>query len=322
MVVLWLGGCSGRAEAAPPLELADVYRATYQDTLIDVARRFDLGYVELVAANPGVDPWLPGEGRRIVLPTRHLAPAAAHRGIVINTADQRLYYYPSAGAAEPLSYPIGIGRQGWETPKGPTMVVAKREHPAWYPPASIREEKPELPMMIPPGPDNPLGDFALYLGLPGYLLHGTNKPYGVGRRVSHGCFRLYPEDISRLFPEVAIGTPVLVVDQPVKLGWFEGELYLEVHPQGSQIDEVEATGSFTPRPLPDLDEVLRRAAGSEQDRLDWSSIAEVAAQRRGIPTRISVPKLDTELQSRQQLPTRDAMPNRQLLAIQPVHPHG
>ena len=283
-----LTGCANPAKAAPPAELADIYLTTYQDTLLDVARRYDLGYVELVAANPGVDPWLPGADRRIVLPTRHLLPDAPHRGIVVNLADLRLYYYGSGKVSDPVSFPIGTGRQGWETPTGSTRVVAKRPHPAWYPPASIRQAEPDLPAVVPAGPDNPLGDYALYLGWPGYLIHGTNKPFSVGRRVSHGCFHLYPEDISRVFAMIDLGTPVTVVDQIYKLGWIDGALYLEVHLEGAQVDQIEVTDRFTPHPVAGLEAAVRDAAGSEQDRVDWALVRSVGEQRRGIPTRILV----------------------------------
>jgi L,D-transpeptidase ErfK/SrfK len=261
------------------------YTIEDKDTLLDVARRYDLGYVELVAANPGVDPWIPKPGTRIVLPTAHLLPDAPREGIVINLPEMRLYYFPpEAGGV--VSFPIGIGVEGWETPLGTTSVVSKREHPTWIPPESIRRERPDLPAFIPPGPDNPLGDFALDLGWPRYLVHGTNKPYGVGRRTSHGCIRLYPEDIKRLFGWVVVGTPVTVVSQQAKLGWVNGDLYLEVHPSQAEADDIELRGRFTPRPIPDLRERIRMAAGSKAGQVSWVLVDRTARERRGIPVRI------------------------------------
>lgn len=254
------------------------------ETLVDLARRYDLGFVELVAANPGVDPWIPPVGADLVLPTAHLLPDAPRRGLVINLAELRLYYFDPAGPV--ATFPIGIGSEGWETPVGQTRIVRKRAKPTWTPPASIRAERPHLPAYIPPGPNNPLGDFALDLGWPGYLIHGTNKPDGVGRRVSHGCIRLYPEDISWLFAHVPEGTPVTVVDQPVKVGWSGGALYLEVHPTQRQADEIETHGTFTAEPATDLEWRVQRAAGAEAGHLDRPLLLRAAAERRGIPVRI------------------------------------
>jgi len=262
------------------------YLTDANDTFIDIARRFDVGYVELRAANPDVDPWLPGDGRVITIPTIHLVPDAPHDGIVINLGELRLYYFTEKSASA-SSYPIGIGQEGHDTPRGTTRVVDKVIKPTWFPPPSIHQEKPELPAAIPPGPDNPLGDYALYLGWPGYLLHGTNKPAGVGRRVSHGCIRLYPEDIASLFQHVAVGTPVTVVNQPIKLGWVGNDLLLEVHPSPAQVDEIEASGTFTPEAIDGLDRLVRTAAGPKVDRVDWDRVLEIAKERSGMPERIT-----------------------------------
>lgn len=261
------------------------------DTLVDLARRFGLGFVELVAANQGVDPWLPGEGIRLELPTRHLLPSAPREGMVVNLAEQRLYFFPPAPAGV-QTFPVSSGGRGCETPVGATRIARKRSDPSWTPPQSIRRERPELPAVVPPGPDNPLGKFALDLGWPGYVIHGTNKPFGIGRRVSHGCIRMYPEDIAWLFSNVAVGTPVRIVDQSVKLGWHAGDLYLEVHPSQWQVDELEATGRLASRAAPPLSGWIRATAGADAQRLDWTLINLVAAERRGLPTRITRPRPD------------------------------
>jgi L,D-transpeptidase ErfK/SrfK len=232
------------ASVAPPLQLLGiptVYVTREQDTLLDIARANDVGYVEMRAANPDVDPWLPGKGRELAVPTQHVVPDAQLKGIVINLAELRLYYFPENG--EPRSFPIGIGGEGKETPVGHTRIAAKRLHPVWIPTASEHAENPDLPKSVPPGPDNPMGDFALYLGWNGYAVHGTNKPYSIGRRDSHGCIRLYPEDIAWLYQKVAIGTPVTVVDQQAKVGWSGSELYLEVHPSQADADALEEEGA-------------------------------------------------------------------------------
>ena len=182
-----------------------------EDTFSDIARRFNLGYEELVRANPGIDPWLPGEGREIVLPTQYVLPNAPHEGLVINLAQLRVFYFPKVAEGEPvtvITHPIGIGKVGWSTPEGSTKVIGKTKNPTWFPPASVRKEHREagdpLPSKVPPGPDNPLGTHMMTLGWPSYLIHGTNKPYGVGMRSSHGCIRFYPEDIAQLYDDIPV----------------------------------------------------------------------------------------------------------------------
>ena len=256
------------------------------ETLLELARRYDVGFVELRAANQGIDPWIPLPGTRLQLPTVHLLPDAPRAGIVINLAELRLYYF--AGAQQPpVTYPIGIGRAGWETPVGRTRVVRKRRDPSWVPPASIRAETPRLPTVVPPGPHNPLGRFALDLAWRGYLLHGTNKPNGVGRRISHGCIRLYPEDIARLFENVPVGTSVTVVNQEIKLGWSGGALYMEVHPNPKQVVEIEARGAFTPMPPPDIQSALAKALGDAPVAVNWQAIGRAVRERSGLPVRIN-----------------------------------
>ncbi len=276
------------AGAAPYPDLIGTvvrHQAAAGETLVEIARRFGLGFVELVAANPGVDPWLP-DGSEIVLPTAHILPDSARKGIVVNLADQRLYFFPSTpGPVQ--SYPISIGTDHGRTPVGKTSVIGKREQPTWIPPASIRAEKPNLPAVVPPGPTNPLGAFSLDLGLPSYRIHGTPFPNSIGRRATHGCVRLYPEGIAALFPQVAIGLIVTLVDQPVKLGWFGGELFLEIHPSQTQADELELSQRFTPEPIDGLVLRVDRAAGDEIGRIDWATVARAAERRSGIPVRIT-----------------------------------
>ncbi len=265
-------------------ELIEHYTWT-RDTLLDIARADRLGLPELLAANPGVDRWLPGTAQRLILPTRYILPDAPRAGIVVNTAELRLYYFHKDGWIE--SFPIGVGRDAFTTPLGTTRVVRKQADPVWYPTENTRKDRPDLPAMVPAGPDNPLGEFALYLGWPTYLIHGTDQPWGVGRRVSRGCIRLYPEDISWLFEQVPTGTPVTVVHQPVKLGRDgEGALYLEVHPSLIQIDELEETGFATPDPLPDMTDDILFAAGDDIPRLDWAAIDRAMQDRTGLPVRI------------------------------------
>jgi L,D-transpeptidase ErfK/SrfK len=207
-----------------------------ENTLSDLAREYGLGYDEIVAANPDVDPWLPGDRTPVLLPTQYVVPDVPREGIVLNIASKRLFYFPEVPEGQPqtvLTYPIGIGRVGWETPVGETEVVSKAADPHWYVPASVRREHAEmgnpLPSVVPPGPDNPLGSHVLKLAMPGYLIHGTNQPYGVGMRVSHGCVRLYPENIELLYSMVETGAAVRIINEPYLLGWRNGELYFEAH---------------------------------------------------------------------------------------------
>ena len=259
------------------------------NTLVDIARWYNLGYEELRQANPGVDVWLPGEGTPVYLPTMTVIPVAPRDGLVLNLPSMRLLYFVPEEAATAnagptwsvTSHPMGIGRESWPTPTGQAEVTVKALNPTWYPPASVRAEHAELgdplPGIVPPGPDNPLGRHLFGLSLPGYLIHGTNKPPGVGMRVSHGCIRLYPEDIEALYERVALGTPVHIVDQPVLAGWHDGKLYLEVHPPltederdlGIEAERVIATA-------------LQRA-GRAKAAIDAQAVARIIAERSGMP---------------------------------------
>lgn len=287
IVAIFLILSSPAAAAPPPDDVIgelDAHVAVLEDTLLDLAIEHDLGYVEILAANPGIDPWLPGEGTFIVLPTMHVLPMAERRGIVINLAEMRLYWFPPGG--QTVTMPIGIGSEGWTSPLGHTSIVRKRVNPTWVPPPSVRAEDPELPSTVPPGPDNPLGTHALDLGWPAVVLHGTNRPYGIGRRVSHGCFRLSNAHAEHLYREVPVGTAVHIIDQPVKIGWRERALYLEIHPTQSQADELERMGRMTDAPIPNLREQISRTAG-QQSEIDWAAVERAARERSGLPVRIS-----------------------------------
>ena len=207
----------------------DTYATKDGDNMLDLARQFDDGYVQFMAANQGVDPWQPGVGKTITVPNLYILPDAPRTGIVINLAERRIFYFPPGGQTVE-TYPAGVGVQAGATPLGVTHVVRKEDGPVWVPPPSIRAERPDLPIAIYPGPDDPLGAYALRLGWNNYLIHGTNKPDSVGRNVSHGCLHIYPEDIDKLFHEVPVGTQVRSIDQAVEAGWIDGRLYVEVHP--------------------------------------------------------------------------------------------
>ena len=209
----------GRADLVGQMQ---THTVSANETLLDIARDYQLGFVEVVAANQGIDPWVPGAGKLLVVPGAHILPDAPRNGIVVNLAELRLYAFTSDGRIN--TYPIGVGRLGLTTPVGQTRVIRKRANPTWTPTAATRADNPDLPKSVPPGPDNPLGRFAIDLGWPTYAIHGTNIPWGVGRRVSRGCIRMYPEHIEKLFAATDVGTKVTVVDQAVKVGWRDGSL--------------------------------------------------------------------------------------------------
>ena len=295
---LLLGGwlTASAAQAAvyplPPPDIdvigqVKVIYAAKDDTLVDIARRHGLGYDEIVHANPGLDRWAPEEGTPIVLPTRYILPNTPREGVILNIAEMRLYYYPKAGPEAErvvVTYPVSIGRMDWKTPMGLTKVVAKDVDPAWRPPASIKAEHAAegdiLPDVIPGGPDNPLGRYAMRLGVPGYLIHSTNKPYGIGMRVTHGCVRMYPEDIEHLFPMVPVGTPVRLIDQPVKVGRLNGALLLEAH------EPLEEDNS----PIKVTAEQARQAViaktGPDMAGVDQAALDVALEQLSGIPVSI------------------------------------
>lgn len=213
-----------------------VVTAGKDDTLSDIARRFNLGYEEIVSANPGVDPWLPKAGAKIIIPTQFVLPDTPRQGIVINLAAMRLFYYPKTKPGKPqrvITHPVGIGRVEWKTPEGMTRVASKVENPSWIPTPSIRREHAKngdpLPAVVPPGPDNPMGTHVLKLDWPSYAIHGTDKPPSIGLRGSHGCLRMYPEDIVYIYQNVPVGTPVRIVNQPRLLGWRDNKLYLQAY---------------------------------------------------------------------------------------------
>ena len=260
-----------------------------QDTLLDIARRHDLGYDEIIAANPKVDPWLPGAGTRVVLPTQFILPEGPRRGIVVNLAAMRLFYFPVPAAGEVpevVTFPIGIGRMGWNTPLVSTRIASKVADPVWHVPPSIQVEHAKegevLPESVPAGPDNPLGEFALMLDLPGYLIHGTNKPYGVGRRVSHGCIRLYPEDIADLFRQVSTGLAVRFVDQPDLAGWLDGRLYLQAH--APLAGDVGSAANLTTM----VEAVLAQAHRVPGTAVDWDLALKLAREAQSLPVPVSV----------------------------------
>lgn len=271
-----------------------VYVTTrYEDTLLDLGRKYSVGYEEIVAANPGVDPWVPGEGKRILIPTRYILPDAPRVGIVINVAEHRIYYYPKpkqGGAPEVQTYPVSMGKMDWRTPLGKTRIADKRMNPTWYPPASVRKEHAArgefLPAAVPPGKDNPLGEFAMRLAIPGgaYLIHGTNKPTGIGMDVTHGCIRMFPENIEQFFKEVPVGTPVLIMDQPYKMGWSNDQLYMEVHTPS----DARSADTVSDARLTNITRMFVAATQQRPARLDWQDAERVFQDNMGVPVAVKL----------------------------------
>lgn len=298
-----------------------VIEARYEDTFVSLAREHNVGYEALRRANPGVDAWLPGAGTKITLPTRFVLPRAPHKGIVVNVAELRLYYFPAEPGPRPdgvapdavrvVTYPISVGRLDWSTPLGVTTVTSKVANPSWYPPQSIREEHAArndiLPRVVPPGPDNPLGKHALRLGFPGYLIHGTNKPSGVGMRVTHGCIRMFPEDVEWMFKTVPTGTQVRIVNQPHKLGWTHEGLYLEAHPPLESLveeDEVTVYRPVVATESPDengpeslltaLTRVYVAATAERSANVQWPLAERIMYEANGLPQLVSEPESSVE----------------------------
>ena len=267
----------------------------YEDTLYDLARAYSLGSEELIRVNPSVDPWIPGAGKMLVVPGRHILPPGPHEGIVVNLPEHRLYYFPKpkrGGPVQVITYPVSIGKMDWRTPLGVTHVIQKEKNPTWFPPESVRKEHAEagdpLPPKVGPGPDNPLGAYAMRLaaGNGTYLIHGTNNPIAVGLAVTHGCIRMYPDDVSALFPLIPVGTSVRLINVPVKVAWVDGELLLEAHPP------VDAQGqSFEPE-IEQFSDLLKAAVGDTTVAIHWDYAREVLQKANGV---IATVGLEAEL---------------------------
>jgi L,D-transpeptidase ErfK/SrfK len=266
------------------------------ETLIDIAREFDLGYDQIVAANPNTNRWIPGEGTKVTLPHLYVLPNKVRKGIVLNIAELRLYYYPTSskqGNGAVHTFPVSIGRMDWKTPLGTTRIVKKERNPIWRPTQSIKQEHAlegdVLPDQIAGGsPENPLGLFALRLGFPEYLIHGVDerKTYGIGMRVTHGCIRMYPDDIEKLFALVPLHTSVEIMNQPIKAGWLNNRLYLEVH---QPLNEGE-DDSAPDLPRIAVDQVLAYIRKEFGDNLAFeeSLVIAITNEGNGIPQEIAI----------------------------------
>ncbi len=251
------------------------------DTLSDIARHFGLGYTDISIANPNIAPWTPRAGSRVLLPLQFILPDAPRKGIVLNLANMRLFYYPKK-QAQVVTYPVSIGRDGWGTPMGLTRVAIKTVNPEWHVPDSIYREHAQkgdiLPRVVRSGPNNPLGYYAMRLALPRYLIHGTNKPYGIGMQVSHGCIQMYPEDIEVLFKDVSVGTQVHIVHQPYLAAWDQNMLYIEAH------DPISQAGGGKNWKKKEFLRKLKKMSKRKGVTVDWEKVELVLKRADGIPT--------------------------------------
>ena len=261
-------------------------KAVYEDTLVDLARQYNLGFNEIIRANPNVDKWLPGEGTIIKIPTQHIIPKGfSKKGITINLSEFRGYLIKDN---QLITFPVGLGRMDWKTPLGISTIDLKLEKPAWYPPQSVRDEYKNqgkfLPAEVLPGPDNPLGELAMRISIPGgYFIHGTNRPDGVGMEISHGCIRLFPEDIDYIFQLTDIGTEVILLDQPIKIARMQNDIYLQVHPSYSE----EYNYSLEKLRI-QIELLINNQDGLIQ--INWDSVESLLKAQNGIATKVTVSK--------------------------------
>lgn len=273
-------------------------RAEQNETLLDVARRFLLGQTEIVRLNPDMDRWLIKKGEVVRLPNLRILPDTPHKGITLNLPEFRMFAYPPDQPGTVLSFAHGVGRQDWKTPLGLTHVARKIKDPSWHPPESIRREHAAmgdpLPVVVPPGPHNPLGAYALYLALPGeYRIHGTDidKIYGIGMQITHGCVRMYPEDIEQLYHVTPVGTPVYIVKQPIKVGWLDNKLYIEAHP------DLEGEDMGVDRRYSIALDLIQKANNGELPEFDQRALNDALSKLDGNPHPIfeRLPPLENSL---------------------------
>lgn len=286
-------------------------RSEQDETLLDVALRFSLGQMEIVRLNQKLDRWQVKKGEIVRLANRRILPDTPHNGITLNLSEYRMYYYPANQPGKVMSFAHGIGRQDWKTPLGKTTVSKKVKDPYWHPPESIRREHAAngdpLPAVVPPGPHNPLGAYALHLALPGeYRIHGTDidKIYGIGMQITHGCVRMYPDDVETLYNSVSVGTPVYIVKQPIKVGWLENTLYIEAHPdlEGEEMSQDQRYAVALA--------LIIKATKEEMPDFDQQALNQALKSLDGDPVAIyeRLPPLEEELREAQPSSVNEASP--------------
>ena len=258
----------------------------YSDTIKSIDQEYDVGYNAMEGANPHLN--LSQEltsGSPLQIPTEHLLPGEPREGIVINLPEMRMYYYP-AGTGQVKTYPIGIGKVGKTIPIVHTEITYKKVNPTWTPPEDIREFNLEqgivLPSVMPAGPDNPLGPYAIYMKVPTYLIHSTIFPESIGKRASFGCIRMYESDINDFFPSIQSGIPVAIINSPVKVGWQNNHLYMEAHPALIEhSSEYEST-------LPGTVHQIVERTGGNPVLIDWQAVTYISQEKDGVPHEIGM----------------------------------
>ncbi|MBX9894511.1 MAG: L,D-transpeptidase family protein [Nitrosomonas sp.] len=284
-------------------------QASRSETLLDIARQYDIGQIEILLANPNVDRWLPEDGSTVILPSRYIIPKGERKGLLLNLPEMRIYYFPEPKKGEKpliITHPVGIGRMDWITPLGISKIVEKKKDPTWIPPKSLQMDRiangeTPYPSIVPPGPTNPLGRHAMRLsiGSGSYLIHGTIKPFGVGMRVSAGCVRMYPEDIEVLFDKVPIGTQVQIVNQPIKLGWQLDSLFIELHPPLEE--DQEKYSNYHSIVVAAINDFLAQNNSKrnipEDFEINQEALTQAILEKSGMPVLISRSRLQNQLQT-------------------------
>lgn len=289
--ILFLFPCLALAQTFPlPKKGNDIVGKVHSavvhqgDDFSKIAQENDVGYYQLVEANPGINPNKPSVGTVLIIPSEYVLPQVRWKGIVVNLAELRLYYFPK-GKKVVMTYPLGIGREGWDTPLGIHKIMQKRKNPTWYAPKSIREWRKEqgvdIPKVIPPGPDNPLGKYAMRLSAWTFLIHGTNQPEGVGRRTSSGCLRMYPKDIKQLYGLTKVGTRVNIIDKPFKVGWEGRKLYIESHLPLQEMQQ-KTKGNYEEI----VEAAVKKAVRHKKALVNWDKLAHIADEQQGLPQQI------------------------------------
>lgn len=282
-------------------------QASRSETLLDIARQYDIGQIEILLANPNVDRWLPEDGSTVILPSRYIIPQGQRKGLLLNLPEMRIYYFPEPKKGEKpliITHPVGIGRMDWVTPLGISKIVEKKKDPTWIPPKSLQMDRiangeTPYPSIVPPGPTNPLGRHAMRLsiGSGSYLIHGTIKPFGVGMRVSAGCVRMYPEDIEALFDKVPIGTQVQIVNQPIKLGWQLDSLFIELHPPLEE--DQEKYSNYHNIVVAAINDFLAQNSSKrnipEDFEINQEALTQAILEKSGMPVLISRSRLQNQL---------------------------
>lgn len=290
ILIYVFGSCTPALSLTFPLPpeggdvIGEIQMGTVQknQSLGEIGRQYDVGVMEMIEANPSLDPWVPTEGATVIIPTQFILPPGPRVGIVLNLAELRLYYYHT-DMRSVTTYPVGLGKKGWSTPIGLTKIISKEKDPTWTPPASIRKEHLEkgeiLPAVVPPGPDNPLGRYKFRLGFSGFLMHGTDREGGIGVRSTHGCIRLLPADVEGLYELVPVGTPVRIIHEPFKVGLHKGKVYLEAHQPITETQFKDADS------LENLNKVIANSLRKPQI-VNWTSAQQAAKATNGYPVRI------------------------------------